>query len=98
MTPPPSPPALPPAVRQRLLVAEDVADTRDTLQELLQLTLGVEVDVALVGLKTSFPYSVLDRTAAKAKIDHAMSVKKREAGAAKTAAQSNKKQKTLHLS
>ena len=57
-----------------------------------------EVDVALVGLKTSFPYSVLDRTAAKAKIDHAMSVKKREAGAAKTAAQSNKKQKTLHLS
>ena len=38
-----------PVVRQRLLVAEDVADTRETLQQLFQLTLGVEVDVAVDG-------------------------------------------------
>jgi len=40
---------LQPVVRQRLLVAEDVADTRETLQQLFQLTLGVEVDVAADG-------------------------------------------------
>ena len=49
MSPPPPNPTPPATVRQRLLVAEDVADTRDTLQQLLQLTLGVEVDVAADG-------------------------------------------------
>jgi len=54
----------PPAPTQRLLVAEDVADTRDTLQQLLQLTLGVEVDTAADGevaleMLRAAPYSVL---------------------------------------
>ena len=62
---PPTPlPTLPTPVRQRLLVAEDVADTRDTLQELLRLTLGVEVDVAADGAEAlemlrATPYSLL---------------------------------------
>ena len=49
---------------QRVLVAEDLQDTRESLQELLQLTLGLEVDgaadgaVALEMLRKQ-PYSVL---------------------------------------
>ena len=49
---------------QRLLVAEDVQDTRESLQELLQLKLGVEVDTAADGaialeMLRARPYSVL---------------------------------------
>ena len=49
---------------QRVLVAEDLQDTRESLQELLQLKLGLEVDTAADGgialefLRTR-PYSVL---------------------------------------
>lgn len=49
---------------QRLLVVEDSADTRESLQELLQLTLKLEVDVAEDGLAAlkmleAQPYSVV---------------------------------------
>jgi DNA-binding NtrC family response regulator len=38
-----------PAVPQRILIAEDLADARDSLQQLLQLSLGLEVDTAKDG-------------------------------------------------
>src|SRR5262249_39561631 len=49
---------------QRLLVVEDNADTRDTLQQLLQLSTGVPVDVANDGnqalqLLLERPYSLV---------------------------------------
>ena len=46
-TPPPSPPGPP----QRVLVVEDAQDQRDSLKELLQLAVGVEVDTAEDGAK-----------------------------------------------
>src|SRR5215216_5619864 len=57
----PSPPA---AATQRLLVAEDLEDARTTLQQLLHLSLGLEVDVAEDGQKAlqmleQRPYSIL---------------------------------------
>ena len=39
-------PFVPPTATQRVLVVEDLADTRLSLQELLQVSLGLEVDVA----------------------------------------------------
>src|SRR5262245_43290796 len=55
----PSPPST-----QRLLVAEDLEDARTTLQQLLHLSLGLEVDVAEDGQKAlqmleEKPYSIL---------------------------------------
>lgn len=49
---------------QRLLVAEDLEDARTTLQQLLHLSLGLEVDVAkdgqeALGLLEERPYSIL---------------------------------------
>src|SRR5262245_53233511 len=49
---------------QRVLVAEDLEDTRTSLQQLLRLSLGVEVDVAEDGARAlemleQRPYSVL---------------------------------------
>jgi DNA-binding NtrC family response regulator len=57
-----NPPALPST--QRLLVAEDLEDARTTLQQLLHLSLGLEVDVAEDGQKAlqmleARPYSIL---------------------------------------
>src|SRR3954465_10645572 len=57
--PPPSP-----APQQRLLVVEDLEDTRTSLQQLLQLTLKLEVDVAEDGVVAldmlqQRPYSVV---------------------------------------
>lgn len=56
--------AEPATVSQRLLVAEDLEDARSTLQQLLQLSLGLEVDVAEDGQKALHmleerPYSIL---------------------------------------
>ncbi|MFT3879640.1 MAG: sigma-54 dependent transcriptional regulator [Gemmatales bacterium] len=53
-----------PQYRQRLLVVEDSADTRASLQEMLQLSLKLEVDVAEDGLAAlkmleAKPYSVV---------------------------------------
>jgi DNA-binding NtrC family response regulator len=53
-----------PFVSQRLLVAEDLEDARTTLQQLLHLSLGLEVDVAEDGAKAlnmleQRPYSIL---------------------------------------
>jgi two-component system, NtrC family, response regulator AtoC len=60
----PHPPAPPSAVSQRLLVAEDLEDARTTLQQLLHLSLGLDVDVAEDGQKAlqmleKQPYSIL---------------------------------------
>jgi len=49
---------------QRILVAEDLQDTRESLQDLLKLSLGLEVDTAADGaialeMLRSRPYSVL---------------------------------------
>src|SRR4051794_22260233 len=49
---------------QRLLVAEDLEDARTTLQQLLHLSLGLEVDVAVDGnqalqMLEQRPYSIL---------------------------------------
>ncbi len=54
----------PPAVTQRILVAEDLADARESLQQLLQLSLGLEVDTAVDGAQAlemlrATPYSLL---------------------------------------
>jgi len=51
-------------VPQRILIAEDVEDTRTTLQDLLKLSLGLEVDTAEDGQKAlqmleEKPYSLL---------------------------------------
>src|SRR5262245_32948970 len=59
--PPPSPS---PAAQQRLLVVEDLEDTRTSLQQLLQLSLKLEVDVAEDGavaleMLQQRPYSVV---------------------------------------
>jgi DNA-binding NtrC family response regulator len=60
-----NPPATqPPPSSQRLLVAEDLEDARTTLQQLLHLSLGLEVDVAEDGQKAlqmleARPYSIL---------------------------------------
>lgn len=53
-----------PPVPQRLLVAEDLEDARSTLQQLLHLSLGIDVDVAEDGQKALHmlehrPYSIL---------------------------------------
>jgi DNA-binding NtrC family response regulator len=53
-----------PPSTQRLLVAEDLEDARTTLQQLLHLSLGLEVDVAEDGQKAlhmleARPYSIL---------------------------------------
>ncbi|MBO0699603.1 MAG: sigma-54-dependent Fis family transcriptional regulator [Zavarzinella sp.] len=61
---PPTPTPTPTAVPQRLLVAEDLEDARTTLQQLLHLSLGLEVDVAEDGQKAlqmleKQPYSIL---------------------------------------
>ena len=66
-TPPKSAPpaAVPPeGATQRILVAEDLADARQQLQQLLQLSLGLEVDAAADGAEAlkmlrARPYSVL---------------------------------------
>ena len=55
---------VPAGVPQRVLVVEDLEDQRSSLQELLQLQLGVEVDVAEDGAKglealRSRPYSLV---------------------------------------
>ncbi|VTT97801.1 fis family transcriptional regulator : Response regulator with CheY-like receiver, AAA-type ATPase, and DNA-binding domains OS=Singulisphaera acidiphila (strain ATCC BAA-1392 / DSM 18658 / VKM B-2454 / MOB10) GN=Sinac_1001 PE=4 SV=1: Response_reg: Sigma54_activat: HTH_8 [Gemmataceae bacterium] len=62
----PNTPALPvpPGVPQRILVVEDLEDQRASLQELLQLSLGVEVDTAEDGAKglemlRARPYSLV---------------------------------------
>jgi DNA-binding NtrC family response regulator len=54
---------VPPGPAQRVLVVEDLEDQRDSLRELLQLNLGVEVDAAEDGAKglemlRSRPYSL----------------------------------------
>src|SRR5262245_23182632 len=68
MRPPPPPPRAGPAnpdgPPQRLLVAEDLEDARTTLQQLLHLSLGLEVDTAEDGAKAlqmlqERPYSIL---------------------------------------
>jgi DNA-binding NtrC family response regulator len=61
---PVSPSAAPSSVIQRILVAEDLADARDSLQQLLHLSLGLEVDAAADGaialeMLRAKPYSVL---------------------------------------
>jgi DNA-binding NtrC family response regulator len=53
-----------PALKQSILVAEDSEDTRNSLQELLQLALGVHVDTVADGSQAlerllSHPYSLL---------------------------------------
>ncbi len=58
----PSVPA--PAVAQRVLVVEDLEDTRASLQEMLQISMGLEVDTAEDGaaglaLLRSKPYSLV---------------------------------------
>ncbi|VTR95993.1 fis family transcriptional regulator : Response regulator with CheY-like receiver, AAA-type ATPase, and DNA-binding domains OS=Singulisphaera acidiphila (strain ATCC BAA-1392 / DSM 18658 / VKM B-2454 / MOB10) GN=Sinac_1001 PE=4 SV=1: Response_reg: Sigma54_activat: HTH_8 [Gemmata massiliana] len=63
-TPAPSVPAPPPSPAQRVLVVEDLEDTRTSLQELLQMSLGLEVDTAEDGaagltLLRSKPYSLV---------------------------------------
>lgn len=63
-TPHQPPPPTPAAVPQRLLVAEDLEDARTTLQQLLHLSLGLDVDVAEDGQKAlqmleKQPYSIL---------------------------------------
>jgi DNA-binding NtrC family response regulator len=57
-------PPVPKGVAQRVLVAEDVPDTRESLQELLRLTLKLEVDTAAdgaaaLGALRTRPYSLL---------------------------------------
>lgn len=57
-------PPVPIGVPQRILVVEDLEDTRDSLQELLQLSLGLEVDTAEDGAKglamlRERPYSIV---------------------------------------
>lgn len=57
-------PLVPKAVAQRVLIAEDVRDTRESLQELLHLTLKLEVDTAADGAAAlaalrARPYSLL---------------------------------------
>lgn len=54
----------PPRVAQRILVAEDLEDTRESLQQLLHLSLGLEVDTAADGAQAldmlrATPYSLL---------------------------------------
>ncbi len=66
---PASPPDLPhpnqaPVGRQRILIVDDLADTRESLQTLLQLSLGLEVDTAEDGCKAlsmlnEQPYSLV---------------------------------------
>ncbi len=61
-TPAPSVPS--PEVTQRVLIVEDLEDTRASLQELLQMSLGLEVDVAEDGasglaLLRQKPYSLV---------------------------------------
>src|ERR687888_115245 len=46
-----SAPSVPTGPPQRVLVVEDLEDTRASLQELLQLSLGLEVDTAEDGAK-----------------------------------------------
>jgi DNA-binding NtrC family response regulator len=63
-SPAPSPPQQPPPPRPRLLVVEDLEDTRTSLQTMLQLQLGLEVDVAEDGavaleMLQQRPYSVV---------------------------------------
>ena len=63
MSVPPAPPS-PTGLTQRLLVAEDLPDTRNTLKQLLRLSLGVEVDTAADGAEAldmlrATPYSLL---------------------------------------
>src|SRR5262245_48024559 len=53
-----------PAPHQRLLVVEDLEDARSSLQQILAMTLGVEVDTAANGadalkLLVQRPYSVV---------------------------------------
>src|SRR5262249_54968523 len=53
-----------PPVAQRILVVEDQADARDSLQQVLQLTLGLEVDTAEDGARglemlLQRPYSIV---------------------------------------
>jgi DNA-binding NtrC family response regulator len=62
--PPPAAVAPPTASTQRVLIAEDLADARQQLQQLLQLSLGLEVDAAADGAEAlkmlrARPYSVL---------------------------------------
>ncbi|MCI0703824.1 MAG: sigma-54 dependent transcriptional regulator [Planctomycetia bacterium] len=63
-TPPNTAPSVPLAPQQRVLVVEDLEDTRTSLQELLQMSLGLEVDTAEDGvaglemLRTK-PYSLV---------------------------------------
>src|SRR5262245_51547907 len=62
--PPAAGPANPDGPPQRLLVAEDLEDARTTLQQLLHLSLGLEVDTAEDGAKAlqmlqERPYSIL---------------------------------------
>ena len=44
-------PSVPIGPPQRVLVVEDLEDTRDSLKELLQVSLGLEVDTAEDGVK-----------------------------------------------
>ena len=58
------PPAEPAADHRRLLVAEDMADARESLQQMLHLSLGLPVDTAVDGAEAlkmlrDRPYSVL---------------------------------------
>src|SRR5262245_1186846 len=60
----PDPTPVAPDSNQRLLVAEDLEDARTTLQQLLHLSLGLDVDVAEDGQKAlqmleTRPYSIL---------------------------------------
>src|SRR3954470_10182008 len=60
----PEPAAATPPSSQRLLVAEDLEDARTTLQQLLHLSLGLDVDVAVDGqqalqMREQRPYSIL---------------------------------------
>src|SRR5262249_23026830 len=47
----PPPPEAPAPTAQRVLVVEDLEDTRDSLKELLEMALNLEVDVAEDGAK-----------------------------------------------
>jgi len=60
----PDPAPADPGSPQRLLVAEDLEDARTTLQQLLHLSLGLDVDVAVDGQQAlqmleTRPYSIL---------------------------------------
>ena len=46
-----SAPSAPPAVPRRVLVVEDLPDCRTSLQDLLQIALGIEVDTAPDGVR-----------------------------------------------